>query len=218
MADRRAKRAYHHGDLAAALVDASIRILRDEGLEGLTLRSAARSVGVSHAAPKNHFGDLRGLLAAVAVRGFGGLRDELAAARRERSPAEALVASGVAYVRFATRSPGELRAMFHPLLADRAVTPELAAASRAAFQELYGAVEVAQREGAVAPGDTLGKSLAAWSLVHGLACLSVDGQLAGKGIAAEPAELAALVSRYLLDGVAPKATPHPRSPKKMQST
>ena len=63
-------RPYHHGHLREALVAASCAILDEEGAQALTLRSAARRVGVSHAAPKNHFGDLAGLMSAVAAEGF----------------------------------------------------------------------------------------------------------------------------------------------------
>ena len=55
-------RAYHHGDLKAALLAAAEAILERDGIQALTLRAAARAAGVSHAAPANHFGDLTGLL------------------------------------------------------------------------------------------------------------------------------------------------------------
>src|SRR6516162_5040850 len=61
---------YHHGSLRKALLDAAERILEENGIQGLTLRAAAREAGVSHAAPKNHFGDLSGLLSELAARGF----------------------------------------------------------------------------------------------------------------------------------------------------
>jgi len=200
-------RPYHHGDLRKALVEASIEILREEGATALTLRSAARRVGVSHAAPKNHFGDLRGLLAAVATTGFIGLAAALAEAKRGQGAREGLVASAVAYVGFALASPGAFRAMFHPLLAERGFASvegapsSLEVASRAAFGELVGGVVAAQGAGVVAPGDAEGKSLAAWAMVHGLASLTVDAQLAGKGIDAAPEALARLAAGYLLDGV-----------------
>ena len=62
---------YHHGSLRKALLDAAEHILESEGIQALTLRAAARKAGVSHAAPKNHFGDLSGLLSELAARGFG---------------------------------------------------------------------------------------------------------------------------------------------------
>ena len=68
---------YHHGDLARALLDAGDKVLRDHGLQGFTLRECARQAGVSHAAPKHHFGSVKGLLTALAARGFNRLANGL---------------------------------------------------------------------------------------------------------------------------------------------
>ena len=62
---RRPKR-YHHGDLPRALVDAALHIVETQGTEALTLRAAARSAGVSQAAPYRHFTNKEAILAAVA--------------------------------------------------------------------------------------------------------------------------------------------------------
>ena len=64
-----AKTSYHHGDLKEALLAAAESVLDDHGLQGFTLRECARRAGVSHAAPKHHFGDVRGVLTEVAARG-----------------------------------------------------------------------------------------------------------------------------------------------------
>ena len=64
------KKPYHHGSLKEALVAAGIEILDARGLEALSLRAIAAHVGVSHTAPKNHFGSLKGLLTAIAAEGF----------------------------------------------------------------------------------------------------------------------------------------------------
>src|SRR5262252_11098852 len=57
---RAAKRAapYHHGSLREAMLRSAESILERDGIGGLTLRAAAREAGVSHAPPKNHFGDV----------------------------------------------------------------------------------------------------------------------------------------------------------------
>ncbi|WP_207388044.1 TetR/AcrR family transcriptional regulator [Hylemonella gracilis] len=94
---------YHHGDLRRALVDATIELLREQGLEGFSLRAAARVAGVSHAAPAHHFGDARGLLTACAADGFERLADAMQARVRgagedARVRAQAL---GAAYIDFA---------------------------------------------------------------------------------------------------------------------
>src|SRR5678815_5715575 len=61
-----AKRGYHHGNLRAALIKATLRAIAEDGPEGFTLRDVARRAGVSPAAPYRHFRDKDELLAAVA--------------------------------------------------------------------------------------------------------------------------------------------------------
>ncbi|NRB03591.1 MAG: TetR family transcriptional regulator, partial [Rhodobacteraceae bacterium] len=61
---------YHHGDLRAALIEAGLQELEATGTEAFSLRKVARRAGVSHAAPAHHFGDVTGLLTALAAEGF----------------------------------------------------------------------------------------------------------------------------------------------------
>src|SRR5262249_58173095 len=69
---RAAKHAapYHHGSLREAMLRAAESILKRDGIRGLALRAAAREAGVSHAAPKNHFGDVMGFLSDPPPLGF----------------------------------------------------------------------------------------------------------------------------------------------------
>src|SRR5262245_17606369 len=141
------KKAYHHGDLRRALVDAATRIIEDEGPAGLTLREAARLAGVSVAAPYRHFADKDALLAAVVATGFLGLAEALQKARaRAKNPEAALEAVGAAYLRFAEANAPVYRLMFGPML-DKTKHPELHAAGLAALNELLGAVADCQKEG-----------------------------------------------------------------------
>jgi AcrR family transcriptional regulator len=57
-----AQRPYHHGNLRAALLAQAEQTLREQGLEGLSLRELARQIGVSHGAPRRHFADRQALL------------------------------------------------------------------------------------------------------------------------------------------------------------
>jgi AcrR family transcriptional regulator len=61
---------HHHGNLREALINAGLLLLKEDGLDGLTLRRAAARAGVSHAAPAHHFSGKQGLVAAIAARGF----------------------------------------------------------------------------------------------------------------------------------------------------
>lgn len=64
------KNSYHHGDLKKALLEASLRILKDEGYKALSLRKAATYAGVSQSAPYRHYEDLESLYADIAEEGF----------------------------------------------------------------------------------------------------------------------------------------------------
>ena len=64
------KRSYHHGDLPVTLLEAAEQVLVRDGIAGVGLRAIAREAGVSHTAPKHHFGDLANLLSELAARGY----------------------------------------------------------------------------------------------------------------------------------------------------
>ncbi len=168
MASAKKRGAYHHGDLRRALVEGSIALIAEEGVEALTLRSLARRLGVSHAAPHHHFASKDELLVAVADAGYAALGQALErAAARHTDPFDRLAATGVAYVSFAADHPAQFRLMFG---AQSRHTPPPDDANRVLVS--------AARAVALALGDErLVKTiiLAAWSIVHGLATLWLDG-------------------------------------------
>jgi len=170
---------YHHGALKQAMLQAAERILEGEGIQGLTLRAAAREAGVSHAAPKNHFGDLAGLLSELAAVGFERFVAVMQADVRDGDPpAQRMAAIGRGYVTFARTYPGLFLLMFRGerLDMDR---PALRAAVEASRRVLSGAVGASRSE-EVEENLTLPQAadiVAAWSLVHGFAMLLLDGRL-----------------------------------------
>lgn len=91
--------------LPAALCAAAAEVIIEKGLGAFSLREVARRAGVSHAAPGYHFGDLRGLLTALATQGMQGLYCEMQAASDVDDPVERLTSIGRAYVRVAMANP-----------------------------------------------------------------------------------------------------------------
>lgn len=170
---------YHHGSLREALLQAAERILEREGIQGLTLRAAAREAGVSHAAPKNHFGDLSGLLSELAAVGFNRFVATMQGNVRDGDPPDKRMAAiGRGYVTFARTYPGLFLLMFRGERLDFS-RPALRAAVDASARALSGAVE-ARRGEKVETGLTLAQAasiIGAWSLVHGFAMLLLDGRL-----------------------------------------
>ncbi|MDR3034453.1 MAG: TetR/AcrR family transcriptional regulator [Kitasatospora sp.] len=115
-------RPFHHGNLRAVLLEQAEKVLRERGLDALSLRELAREAGVSHGAPRSHFPGRGALLDALAERGFLRLADEIrraaTRARDDRTPDAAhdqvrtLRAAARAYVEFAVREPALLDLMF----------------------------------------------------------------------------------------------------------
>lgn len=173
----RQRQPYHHGDLRQALVDAAITLLREGGVSALTLRAAARKAGVSQAAPYRHFADHADLLAAVAADGFRRMREVMIqSVRSASSPREGLRGLGRAYVRFGVTHPAEYRIMFGPETAGRGRFPDLEVQSNSVYQMLIDGIIGLQQLGLVRSGDPMAIALTAWSNMHGLVTLVLDGR------------------------------------------
>ena len=171
-------RAYHHGDLRNALIAATDALLAERGPNGFSLREVARRAAVSPAAPAHHFGDATGLLTAVATLAFEELAADLRAADASAgADAEAaLVAQGVAYVRFALRHPGRFGLMFRDGINQEDAT--LAQRAREAFEALEGGIARAfgLAPGAARSAEAWTALVALWSAVHGYAHLALAGR------------------------------------------
>lgn len=194
-----AKKGYHHGALRAALVEASIALAREGGPDRVVLREAARAAGVSHSAAYRHFADREALLAEVSSYARG----ELAAQMRRRvnrstDPRKRLRAVGTAYVDFAISEPGLFRTAFtsHP-----ATSPEPTDTAADPFGVLGQVLDEAQAAGLLDARRRQGAEVAAWSAVHGLAGLLLDGPLPASPAAVKffRARVLDLIERGLLD-------------------
>jgi AcrR family transcriptional regulator len=177
-------RPYHHGDLRPALVRAAVEAIGHGGPAATSLREVARRAGVSHAAAAYHFGDKAGLLTAVAVQGYRLLAEEL---RGARDADRSFLEMGVAYVRFAVRHRAHFEVMYRPELY-RPDDPEVRQARAATAALLYGT--------ASPDASQLAAGAAAWSLVHGIATLWLNGNLP-EGLGNDPEEITRLVAPYL---------------------
>lgn len=170
--------SYHHGDLRTAVLAAAADAVARDGVDALSLRAVAREIGVTHTAPRHHFGDKRGLLTALAADGYRELGARVGAATADGG----LLASGLAYIGFAWDRPGQFAVMFRPDLVDSA-DPALRAASDALTAGLAAGVQglLARRDPAALtdPEHVQSFARAAWSLVHGFAVLTLAGSVLG---------------------------------------
>lgn len=169
---------YHHGDLKNALLKAGAEILLEDGIGALSLRKAARRVGVSHAAPYAHFADKQALIAAISVEGLHQLYDRIQPiiSNDRLEPAAKLLEIAHAYVLFAQESPAFFKLMFSAVLENEAAYPDFVAITRMNFELLKDMVQQCQAAGVLPPGDGITLAASLQSLVHGFTCLLIENQ------------------------------------------
>ncbi len=179
-----ARRSYHHGDLRPALVRAAIETIDEVGPAAMSVRQVARRAGVTHAAATYHFGDKAGLLTAVATDGYRRLAEALDEAQRATG---SFLELGVAYVRFAVTHRAHFEVMYRPDL-HHLDDPDLRTAKAAAALSLYGTTRADAKQ--------LAAGVAAWSLVHGLATLWLNGNLP-RQLGNDPEHITRVVAAHL---------------------
>ncbi|MGE8320246.1 MAG: TetR/AcrR family transcriptional regulator [Comamonas sp.] len=195
---------YHHGDLRQALVQAGLELARAGGPDAIVLREATRRAGVAPNAAYRHFANREALFDAVRAAALGALaqaiEQEMAAAR---SIAEAalrsralLAAVGRGYLGFAQAETGWFRTAFAWGSHDVDVPPDAARTAGMGLNpfELLGyALDAMRDAGVLAAERRPGAEFLAWSSVHGMALLMIDGPLRH----APPEQRMALAGRLL---------------------
>ena len=177
--DRQKPRAYHHGDLHDALIQAGLDLLAEGGAEALDLRKVARRAGVSHAAPYRHFVDKQALVAAINEEGFRQLAEQIQATLRDApdEPFERVLGVALAYVRFAQAHPWLMREMFSGLTIERETYASLQAASKTVYRLYTDVIRRGQELGKIVDGDPAALAGVLWSVLHGLAMLIIEQQM-----------------------------------------
>ncbi|SFS57907.1 transcriptional regulator, TetR family [Sulfitobacter marinus] len=172
------KQPFHHGSLKQALLDASGALLDQQGPEGVTIRAIAREVGVSHAAPVNHYKDREALLTALATVLF---KDILASVQEKLSdknlPASTRISAfAIVLFEYAMAYPNRYRLLWHTGLVNHD-DPELLDV----MDQFYNAcrAEIAGA-GLCSEQDTETYAIALWSLVHGYTDLRLTGMFEAK--------------------------------------
>ncbi len=195
---KKGRNQYHHGNLAESLLDAVDHLASQFGLEAVTLRACAKLVGVSPSSAFRHYADKRALLTAFATRALTQLAETMATASanatdRGDNPFNAV---GLAYVEFAIDKPAFFRAMW----SEETVyinDPEYRAAANKLGNYLKGGFAATITD--ADPERFSPQELLAWSAVHGLADLLVDGPIGSDGTKPEKMSMA----RQMIEALTP---------------
>ncbi|KRF08977.1 TetR family transcriptional regulator [Arthrobacter sp. Soil782] len=185
----RKRSTYRHGDLHRALVAAGTELAREGGPSAVVLREVTRRTGVTPNAAYRHFADKRALLHAVSMAAQAELARSIEQELSRIEPSgdasdvakARLRAVGAGYLRYAQTQPGLFRTAFaeHADLRDAAAPDSAGDSGLTPFQLLSAALDGLVEAGVLPAERRLGAEFLAWSSVHGLAMLVIDGPLRG---------------------------------------
>ncbi|MFT4939813.1 MAG: AcrR family transcriptional regulator [Paraglaciecola sp.] len=188
------KASYHHGDLRTSLLEAATAMLKEDGIEGLSLRKLADRVGVSRTAPYHHFKDKNELLCAIAEVGFSRWQADARKifAQENLSTREKYRQFFQGYIGYAADNPEMYDLMFgRTIWKQNSATQGLRDAAYPSFQHQVEMTKQWQQQGLMPQGeDTLRLAQVTWSTMHGIARLLIDGIYADRSHIDEMCECA----------------------------
>jgi AcrR family transcriptional regulator len=172
------KTSYHHGELRQALIDAARLLIAERQGNDFSLSDACRRAGVSTAAPYRHFADKTEIINEVVAQGFVDMADRFRAATAAfpAGAADRIVAVGQVYLAFAIQEPALFRMMFSQkpnLSGEDIVTTQGRACFGYVLQEVIDYCAFHR-----VAGNAQMIAMQLWTLVHGAASLTIDGDYA----------------------------------------
>ena len=172
-------KAYHHGDLKNALIQAGVEILSEEGAGGLSLRKVAQRAGVSHNAPYSHFPDKQSLIAAISTEGFKQLYHVLDTVilSYPDDPKRQLQEGALAYLQFAIDHTDTFKIMFASVLEKEKDYPAFVEISGKTFERVVDIVRSCQEAGILRLTPPEATAVAVWGQIHGIVSLMLEGQI-----------------------------------------
>jgi AcrR family transcriptional regulator len=175
------ERAKTQGELREACLVEAMGIIKERGIEELSLREVARRLGVSHQAPYRHFPSRDHILAEIVDRAFRRFDDHLAQGGITEDPQADLRRMGELYLDYAARFPLEYRLMFGAKLPRVEEHPQMMERGCGAFDQLRA---VLARVLGGEPGDpqVTAEAMFVWSTIHGLASILQTESMGKLGI------------------------------------
>lgn len=176
MENDKEKKPYHHGDLHAALILETERMLSEKQLDKITLQALGSRLNVARSAPYRHFKSKNNLMCVVATRAFEARQNALMSiwAREDLSIHERFRCIILDQLQFAIKQPDYYRLMYREPLVDDNESQDLSKIREELFGNLAMFLISCQEDGAIAQTDPEQQLFFVWSTVHGMASLLVD--------------------------------------------
>jgi len=171
-------KSYHHGDLRAAIIEATLTMIQDDETHLIGFRELARRLDVSRTAPYRHFESTEALLGVVAEEGYRKFIEVLEEVTRnmELSNRQRFLELGVAYVTFALANPAHYRLLFDRKFFEKGRFKDVQKLANKAFFLLKKTSSLCLSPDASAQEKARIANLA-WACVHGISSLLMNGQL-----------------------------------------
>jgi len=160
---------YHHGSLREELLSTALKILDEDGIEAIGIRSVAKRVGVAHSAPANHFKNKAALLTAInktiALHLIAAVRSKLDTINADSD--DSIHQFSRAVLEYGLKYPNRYRLIWRSEL-------EL----DESMDEIYNVLtQMLQKYADQKNVDVQSQAIALWSLIHGYVALRLDGHM-----------------------------------------
>lgn len=209
---RDASDRYHHGNLVDALVSATVAIIEERGVEHVSVREAARRVGVSPGAPFRHFATKTALMTAVAEQAMNRLKasvDAALGATQAEAPLARLEALGAAYLGWALQNPTHFEVISSRTLIDISSSDGIQRANDEIRGIMVQLLEQARKDGTLAPAvDADHLVLLTRALGYGLARMAIDGHFPEWHSSEPPSDALPKTLKLFMSLLRSKQAPH----------
>ena len=201
LSDRRRQAA--RGLMRREILESAQHIIRSNGLDALSLRVLARSVGVTAPALYGYFDSKEAILRALFEEGAGVLLAQLDGVIANNPPGlQTLLVTLDGYRRFAQDEPDYFRLLFGTVDPILTWTEAELVSMGTIYERFQGIISSAMTRGELKTLPVTTVSCALWSLVHGVAVLENERFMATKRQDHEHASQFDAAVRLVLNGLA----------------
>jgi AcrR family transcriptional regulator len=205
---RPARAGYHHGNLIEALLEATIALIEDKGVESLSVREVAKRAGVSPGAPFRHFASKTALLTAVAEQAMNRLTEAVSTELQKAGnadPVAALRAVGRGYLNWALANPTHFQVISSRTLIDFHESGKLVAENEAIREIMVKLIDDARERRLLRDGiSAQDLILSSRAFIYGVARMWIDGHFPEWRVARPPEEaMSAALDMFILSISAP---------------
>ena len=172
------KDLYHHGNLKEELINISFDVIKNEGIENLTLKKLSDKTGTSRSAIYRHFKSKDELVETILLSGFDQFDSIIAPifCDKKIDLLDRFYKSGRLYIEFAKENPNLYKLIFgkrysHIRESLRSINND----ECLAFNALKNALIEGQESGVFKKFEPQSQAIVIWASLHGISSILING-------------------------------------------